>query len=87
MDLDLTDKVVMITGSGSGIGQNMAAAFAAEGAKVAVNDVSKKGIDETLAMIDAAGGEQGDAVAGGGGEGEVVEDDEDADAGGGECAQ
>ena len=57
MDLDLTEKVVMITGSGSGIGQNMAAAFAAEGAKVAVNDVSKSGIDETLAMIEAAGGD------------------------------
>jgi NAD(P)-dependent dehydrogenase (short-subunit alcohol dehydrogenase family) len=56
MDLGLNGKVVLITGSGSGIGQHMAVAFAGEGAKVAVNDISKDGIDETLRMIDAAGG-------------------------------
>jgi NAD(P)-dependent dehydrogenase (short-subunit alcohol dehydrogenase family) len=56
MDLGLSGKAVLITGSGSGIGQHMAAAFAAEGAKVAVNDISKEGIDRTLGMIDAAGG-------------------------------
>lgn len=56
MDLGLSGKTVLITGSGSGIGQHMAAAFAADGAKVAVNDISKEGIDRTLAMIDAAGG-------------------------------
>lgn len=56
MDLGYTDKVVMITGSGSGIGQDMAVAFAREGARVAVNDISQDGIDETLKMIDAAGG-------------------------------
>jgi NAD(P)-dependent dehydrogenase (short-subunit alcohol dehydrogenase family) len=57
MDLGLSGKVALITGSGSGIGQHMAAAFAAEGAKVAVNDISAKGIAETLRMIEAAGGE------------------------------
>jgi NAD(P)-dependent dehydrogenase (short-subunit alcohol dehydrogenase family) len=56
MDLGFKDKVVMITGSGSGIGQDMAAAFAAEGAKVAVNDVNADGIAETLKMIEKAGG-------------------------------
>lgn len=56
MDLGLSGKVVLITGSGSGIGQHMAAAFASEGAKVAVNDISAKGIEETLRMIEAAGG-------------------------------
>ena len=56
MDLGYTDKVVMITGGGSGIGQDMAVAFAREGARVAVNDISQDGIDETLKMIDAAGG-------------------------------
>jgi 2-hydroxycyclohexanecarboxyl-CoA dehydrogenase len=57
MDLGLSGKVALITGSGSGIGQHMAVAFAKEGAKVAVNDISTKGIDETLGMIAAAGGE------------------------------
>lgn len=57
MDLGLSGKVVLITGSGSGIGQHTAVAFAKEGAKVAVNDISTKGIDETLGMIAAAGGE------------------------------
>jgi len=56
MDLGLAGKTVLITGSGSGIGQHMAVAFATEGAKVAVNDISRDGIDETLGMIAAAGG-------------------------------
>ncbi|MGH6619657.1 MAG: SDR family NAD(P)-dependent oxidoreductase [Alphaproteobacteria bacterium] len=56
MDLGLSGKVALITGSGSGIGQHMAVAFAAEGAMVAVNDISAKGIEETLRMIEAAGG-------------------------------
>lgn len=56
MDLGLSGKVALITGSGSGIGQHMAVAFAAEGATVAVNDISAKGIEETLRMIGADGG-------------------------------
>lgn len=57
MDLGHSGKVVLITGSGSGIGQHTAVAFAREGAKVAVNDISKDGIAETLRMIEAEGGE------------------------------
>ena len=56
MELGFKDRVVMITGSGSAIGQDMAAAFAAEGARVAVNDVNVDGIAETLKMIEKAGG-------------------------------
>ena len=55
MDLGLSGKVALITGSGSGIGQHMAAAFAQEGAKVAVNDISAKGIEDTLRMVGDAG--------------------------------
>ncbi|MEM9683840.1 MAG: SDR family oxidoreductase [Pseudomonadota bacterium] len=56
MDLGLKEKVVLITGSGSGIGQNMAVTFASEGATVAVNDISPTGIDTTLEMIAEVGG-------------------------------
>lgn len=57
MDLGLKGRNVLITGSGSGIGRTMALAFAKEGARVAVNDVSAKGIEETIALVQAAGGE------------------------------
>ena len=40
MNLDLKGKTVLITGSGSGMGQHMAVGYAQEGAKVAVVDVS-----------------------------------------------
>ncbi|NMF88639.1 SDR family NAD(P)-dependent oxidoreductase [Aromatoleum petrolei] len=57
------DKVVVITGSGAGIGRDFALAFAASGAKVVVNDVGRaRDSDEFLANqvvdeIRAAGGE------------------------------
>jgi 2-hydroxycyclohexanecarboxyl-CoA dehydrogenase len=57
MDLGFKDKVVLITGGGSGMGQDMAIAFAREGARVAVNDVNAKGIEDTIGRITAAGGE------------------------------
>ncbi len=48
----IKDKVVLVTGSSSGIGQTTAIRFAKEGAKVVVNyHVNKKGGEETLAKI------------------------------------
>ena len=44
-------KVVAITGAGSGIGQALAVQFATKGARLALSDISQKGLDETLAML------------------------------------
>lgn len=50
--MTLKDKVVLVTGSSSGIGQATAIAFAREGAKVIVNfRANQKGGEETLAEI------------------------------------
>jgi 3-oxoacyl-[acyl-carrier protein] reductase len=51
------DKVVIITGSGGGIGKETALLFAKEGAKVVVADVNEKGGTETVENIKKAGGE------------------------------
>ncbi|MFB9330171.1 SDR family NAD(P)-dependent oxidoreductase [Paenibacillus aurantiacus] len=53
----LKDKVILITGSGSGIGRSTALLFGTEGAKVIVNDLSAEKGEETAADIRAAGGE------------------------------
>lgn len=46
------DKVVLITGAGSGIGQVMAGMFAAEGAKVAVLDQNGAAAEHTVQAIE-----------------------------------
>jgi NAD(P)-dependent dehydrogenase (short-subunit alcohol dehydrogenase family) len=51
------DKVVLVTGAGSGIGRACALKFALEGAKVVVSDVSIEGSNETVRLIREAGGE------------------------------
>jgi meso-butanediol dehydrogenase / (S,S)-butanediol dehydrogenase / diacetyl reductase len=50
------NKIVLVTGAGSGIGQAAALAFAKEGAKVAVNDVSRDAAGATCALIKKAKG-------------------------------
>lgn len=63
MDLDLGGKTVLITGSGSGMGQHMALGFAKEGAKIAVNDINADAVAETVKMVRDAGGTAHDATA------------------------
>ncbi|MTV16991.1 MULTISPECIES: glucose 1-dehydrogenase [Bradyrhizobium] len=62
----LDGKAALVTGGGSGIGRATAIAMAREGPRVAVSDLSKEGIDETVALINAAGGQsiaiQGDVT-------------------------
>ncbi|KRP87290.1 short-chain dehydrogenase [Bradyrhizobium pachyrhizi] len=53
----LDGKAALVTGGGSGIGRATAIAMAREGARVAVSDLSKDGIEETVALINAAGGQ------------------------------
>jgi len=50
-------KVVVVTGSGSGIGRQTALAFATEGAQVVVADVDTDGAARSVAEIEAAGGQ------------------------------
>lgn len=53
----LKDKVAIITGSGSGIGQTTAELFAKEGARVAVLDLIGERAEETVRRITEAGGQ------------------------------
>ena len=50
------DKVVVITGAGSGIGRELALQFADAGARLALSDINPAGLDQTLAMIAAKPG-------------------------------
>lgn len=45
------DKVVVLTGAGSGIGRELALQFADAGAQLALSDISQAGLDQTLAML------------------------------------
>lgn len=53
----LDGKVAIVTGAASGIGRASAQAFAREGAKVVVADVTVQGGEETIQLIKDAGGE------------------------------
>ena len=52
----LQDKIVIITGAGSGIGRAVALAFIKEGAKVVAADWSEEGGKETVKLINKSGG-------------------------------
>ncbi len=52
----LADKSALVTGSGMGIGRAIAEACAREGASVVVADFNEEAGNETVALIEAAGG-------------------------------
>lgn len=58
----LDGQVVAITGAGRGLGRAHAERFAAEGARVVVNDVDKDAAAETVTAIRDAGGEAIDCI-------------------------
>ena len=53
--MKLLDKVVVITGSGSGIGEACAHRFAADGAKVIVTDINSDGVERVTKAIGTVG--------------------------------
>jgi NAD(P)-dependent dehydrogenase (short-subunit alcohol dehydrogenase family) len=56
MDLQLNDKVALVTGSTAGIGLEIARRLAVEGAKVIVTGRNQAKLDQAVASVRAAGG-------------------------------
>ncbi|MFT4703418.1 MAG: NADP-dependent 3-hydroxy acid dehydrogenase YdfG [Bradymonadia bacterium] len=56
MNLPFADKVVWITGGGTGLGRAMALEFAGQGAKVAVSGRRQDRLDEVVLAIESMGG-------------------------------
>ena len=54
--MNINQKVVIVTGSGGGIGEGIAKHFAAHGAKVLVNDINTTAGQKVVQDIQAAGG-------------------------------
>ena len=53
----LQDKVIIVTGSGGGIGEGIAKRLASEGAKLIVNDIQSAAGEKVVADIRSAGGQ------------------------------
>ncbi len=53
--MKLRDKVVVVTGSGGGIGEACARRFTDEGAKVVVTDINSDGVNRVAQEIDSVG--------------------------------
>ncbi len=54
---DFNEKVMVITGAGSGIGRSTALAFAREGAKLHLSDINGEGVERVAGEIRALGAE------------------------------
>lgn len=55
--MNFKDKIVLITGAASGIGRAAAVAFAKAGGTIVVSDINENGGAETVALIEAEGGQ------------------------------
>jgi 3-oxoacyl-[acyl-carrier protein] reductase len=54
--MKLKDKIVLITGGGSGLGREMGLTFAREGARVGINDIRPESAQNVVTEIERAGG-------------------------------
>ena len=57
MDLNLTGRVALVTGSGSGIGRDTVFKLAEEGCRIVVSDINADNARETASLLAAAGHE------------------------------
>jgi 3-oxoacyl-[acyl-carrier protein] reductase len=57
MDLGLKGRTALVLGAGGGLGRAISKALAREGARVAAGDVNHDALAQTVAEIEAAGGE------------------------------
>ncbi len=55
--MELADKVAIVTGGASGIGEALAAGLASHGVRVVVGDLDEEGAQSTASAIRAAGGQ------------------------------
>ena len=55
MAMRFTDRLVMITGAGGGLGRALASGFAREGARLVLTDVDESGLHETALLVGKAG--------------------------------
>lgn len=57
MDLNIKNKVALVTGGASGIGQKTAEYFIQEGVKVFITDIDEGGLKTTLSQLKSLGGD------------------------------
>lgn len=55
--MSVNDRVAIVTGSGSGIGEGIAKMLSSNGAKVVINDIDQKKIDQVVSEIKEENGE------------------------------
>ena len=60
---DFNERIILITGAGSGMGRSHAQLFAQRGGTVIVHDVNEDGVAGTVAAIEAEGGKAHSMVA------------------------
>jgi NAD(P)-dependent dehydrogenase (short-subunit alcohol dehydrogenase family) len=55
--MELSERIALVTGAGSGIGRAIAIRFAKEGARIIVNDMDGRAAERTAQEIEALGGQ------------------------------